>query len=47
MVLTVIYPYDTVEVFGAFDDKTALRRECITVVGKDKSLVHFLESKKI
>ena len=47
MVLTVIYPYDTVEVLGVFDDKTALRRECITVVGKDKALVHFLKSKKI
>lgn len=39
MVLTVIHPYDTVEVLGVFDDKTALRKECITIVGKDKYLV--------
>lgn len=39
MVLTVIYPYDTVEVLGVFDDKTALKRECIAIIGKDKSLI--------
>ena len=39
MVLSVIYPYDSVEVLGVFDDKTALRKECISIIKKDKVLV--------
>lgn len=39
MILTVRSPFDTVEVLGVFDDKTALRRECITIIEKDQALV--------
>lgn len=39
MVLTVIHPYDSVEVLGVFDDKTSLKKECITIIDKDSYLV--------
>lgn len=39
MVLTVVHPYDTVEVLGVFDDKDALRRECSVLLKKEEILI--------
>lgn len=38
MVLTVVHPYDTVEILGVFDDKDALRKECSVLLKKEESL---------
>lgn len=40
MILTVIHPYDSIQVLGVFDDKTVLRRECINIIEKDSFLVN-------
>lgn len=47
MVLSVIHPFDTVEVLGVFDDKDALIRECTTIIEKEKTLIDDISNLRI
>lgn len=40
MVLTVLHPFDTVEVLGVFDDKQELARVCHYIIEKETSLMN-------
>lgn len=44
MVLSVIHPYDSVEVLGIFDDIEKLRQECYKVIQTDEILLEDISS---